>query len=515
MCDLGRSAVTRTVAVMIMLCAAVSVATPVLARQEPSPTLTLEEAIALARRNNPDYLAQRNNSTSADWSVREAYGALLPGASANTSLSWQGAGTQRFGIFTGEDFGLGSSTTDYYSSSYGLSLSYRLSGSSLIAPGREKASRRAVEAGIEAAEFTLDANVTRGYLAVLRAQDGVTLARSELARAEENLKYAQARVQVGAAIPMETKQAEVERGRAQVALLQADNLVRTERLRLMQVLGVQFDGEMLLTSRFDVRDIPWTQEDLVAGAIEAHPQIRAARASESASDAGVKMARSAYLPSMSVQAGWSGFARQAGNDDYLIQQARDQIAGQRESCLLFNQISGGLSTPLPGRPSDCSTIALTPAQEASIRDNNHVFPFDYSREPLSVSLTLSLPIFQGFTRERQIEEAKAAASDASLRVRSEEMRIRTDVSTAYLDVVTARQTVALEETNRTLADDQLRLARERYRVGAASFLELHDAETVKARADRAYLTALYSFHESLAALEAAVGRPLRTSVEGR
>jgi outer membrane protein len=507
--------VTRTVAVSFVLSAVCALISPVFARQGPAPTLTLEEAIDLARRNNPDYLAQRNNATSADWSVREAYGALLPGANASTSLSWQGAGTQRFGIFTGEDFGLGNSTTDYYSSSYSLGLNYRLSGSSLIAPGREKANRRAVEATIEATEFTLDANVTRGYLAVLRAQDGVTLARSELARAEENLKYAQARVQVGAAIPMETKQAEVERGRARVALLQAENLVRTERLRLMQTLGVQFDGEMLLTSQFRVNDIPWSQDDLVTYAIEAHPQIRAARASENATDAGVKMARSAYLPSMSVQAGWSGFARQAGNDNYLVQQARDQIANQRESCLLFNRISGGLSTPLPGRPSDCSAIALTPAQEASIRNSNDVFPFDFSREPLSVSLTFSLPIFQGFTRERQIEEAKVAASDASLRVRSEEMRIRTDVSTAYLNAVTARQTVDLEETNRTLADDQLRLARERYRVGAASFLELHDAETVKARADRAYLTALYSFHESLAALEAAVGRPLRTTVEGR
>jgi outer membrane protein TolC len=45
-------------------------------------------------------------------------------------------------------------------------------------------------------------------------------------------------------------------------------------------------------------------------------------------------------------------------------------------------------------------------------------------------------------------------------------------------------------------------------VGAASYVELQEAETLKARADRAYLSALYQFHESLAALEAAVGRPL-------
>jgi outer membrane protein len=83
------------------------------------------------------------------------------------------------------------------------------------------------------------------------------------------------------------------------------------------------------------------------------------------------------------------------------------------------------------------------------------------------------------------------------------------VETAWLNVATLRQTVDLESRNRALAEDQLRLARERYRVGAAAFLELQDAETIKARADRAYLDAVFSFHASLADLQAAVGRPLR------
>jgi outer membrane protein TolC len=75
-------------------------------------------------------------------------------------------------------------------------------------------------------------------------------------------------------------------------------------------------------------------------------------------------------------------------------------------------------------------------------------------------------------------------------------------------VQTARRSAELEARNAELAESSCNLARERYRVGAASFLELQDAETAKARADRAHLTALYQFHESLAALEAAVGRPL-------
>lgn len=482
-----------------------------LAAQEPALTLSLEEALDLARRSNPDYQAIRNNAGVADWAVRDAYGALLPGASVSGSLSWQDAGTARFGIFTGEDLGIGS-TTSYYSSSYSLGLNYRLSGASLLAPSREKAARRATEANIEASRVALETNVTAQYLAVLRAQDGVTLAEQELARADENVRLAEARVAVGAAISMEVKQAQVERGRAQVTLLQTRNLVRTERLRLGQTIGVPLEQDVRLTTGFEVTDIPWEAPQLVETALAGNPQLLAARATERAADRGIDMARSAYLPSLSMSAGFSGYTRQAGNEGYLVQQAADRMAGQRENCEAQNALSERLTSPLPGFPFNCAQYQLTPAMEAQIRSENSVFPFDFTREPLSASLQISLPVFQGFTRERQVEEAQAAAADARFRLNAEQLRVRTDVNTAYLNLVTARESVELEQTNRELAQEQLELARERYRLGAASFLELQEAETVQARADRAYLNAVYAFHDALATLESAVGRPLRTEI---
>lgn len=484
------------------------------ARAQTGATMTLDEAIELARRNNPEFLQQANDLDVAEWAVRDAYGNLLPGASASTSYSYQAAGAPRFGIFTGTDLGLGS-TTDYYSSSYSLGLNYRLSGASIMAPGQARSQRTATAAGIEAAAFNLTATVTRQYIGVRRAQDGVTLARQELARADENLRLAQARVQVGSAIPMEAKQAEVERGRAEVALLQAENLVQTERLRLAQLLGTPLPAGLELTTGFQVRDVPWSEDELIGIAEHGHPQIRAARAAENAASSGVRMARSAYLPSLNFNAGISGYARQAGNAEFLVDQRRDSYAQQAQSCVLLNQISAGLSQPLPNTPADCSRFALSAGEADEIRRANSVFPFNYTRDPYSMTLTVSLPIFDGFTRERQIEQARVARNDATLRVRAEEMRIRTEVATALHNVQTARRSAELEQRNTELADEQLRLARERYRVGAASFIELQDAETIKARADRAYLTSIYQFHESLAALEAAVGRPLMNAVETR
>jgi outer membrane protein len=492
-------AARTAVGLILLLCAAGPAA---------AQTLTLDEAIALARRNNPDFQAQRTDAIVADWNVRAAVAALLPGATASTTFQYQGSGTQRFGTFTGGDFGL-TGTPSYLISNYAIGLNYQLSGQALLAPARERANRRAIEAAIDAAGFNLDAQVTRQYLAVARAQDAVTLARRELERAEDTRRLAQARVDVGAAIPMEVMQADVQRGRAEVALLQAETEAQTSRLRLAQVLGTELDPAVGLAADFPIAPLDWSQDDLVAAARTAHPQMVAAQAAQSAADQSVRMARSAYLPTLDISTGLSGYARQSTNEQYLVDQARARVQEQQFQCELLNRISDGLSEPLPGMPVNCSQFSLSPDQEAAIRSGNSVFPFNFTRDPVGVSLRISLPLFQGLNRERQIEAARVSAQDARYRLQSEEMRLRTEVSTAYLNATTAQRSVELELRNRDLSDEQLRLARERYRIGASSFIEMREAETEKARADRAYLTAVYNYHEALAALEAAVGRPLR------
>jgi outer membrane protein len=474
-------------------------------------TLTLEEAIRIARQRNPTYLAQRNDEAAAVWGVREAWSQLvLPQAGASLSLGYQAAGTPRFGIFTGSDLGL-SETPEYYSSSYSLGLSYRLSGATLLRPAQARAVRRATEARVDLADFELVAAVTRQYLALLRAQDGVALARQELARAEENWRLARARVEVGSAIPLEAKQAEVERGRMEVALIEAENLERTERLRLLEQLGLEALPQgrpLVLTSRFEVFEPTWTEAELIARAQASHPELVALRAEEAAGRAGLRVAQSQYLPTLSLSAGWSGFTRQAGSSRYLLEQAERQMASQLQSCEQTNEILRRLSPPMP--ETDClARYTLTEEQRRAIVRQNEVFPFEFSREPLTAQLEVSVPLFTGFARERQVEEARAAAEDARHRLRAAELRLRTEVLAAHGTLVSAYRRVRLEERNREAADEQLRLAAERYRLGVASFLELSEAETIKARADRAYLDALYGFHEALAALERATGTRLR------
>jgi outer membrane protein TolC len=352
------------------------------------------------------------------------------------------------------------------------------------------------------------------YLAVLGAQDAVKLGEQDQARALENLKLANARVTVGLAIPLDAKQAEVDKGRTDVALLQAISDLKTTKLRLMQQLGLDMTRDVELTSNFTVKPITVTEDELVKRAIDMHPTLRALRAAEDASKAGVKVARSQYLPSLSFSAGVSGYTRQASDAQYLVGQARTSAIGAVAQCEQMNSISAGLKTPLAGYPKNCSQLAFTPDQEQAVLSSNRVFPFSFTGQPWSATLSLSLPVWSGFTRERNLETARVSAEDARLRVRAEELQLRADVAAAYEAVNTAQQSVALQERNRLLGDEQLKLARERYRVGQSSFLELRTAETTKARADRDYLSALYSYHQNLAALEAAVGQRLTQTASG-
>ena len=84
-------------------------------------SLTLEEAMDLARRNNPGLQAVRNDEDFANWKVKSSYGALFPSASVGGGVAWQGAGEQTFGSLTAEQLGFANQPSFLFSN-YSLGL---------------------------------------------------------------------------------------------------------------------------------------------------------------------------------------------------------------------------------------------------------------------------------------------------------------------------------------------------------------------------------------------------------
>jgi outer membrane protein len=461
----------------------------------------------LARRNNPGFLATENDIRVADWDVRSAYGAWVPSASLSGSMGWQGQGEQVLaGALTASQFGV-TGQPDYYSSSYRAGVTWSMSGQTLFAPSQAKASRDATQARVIEARMVLEFQVTRLYLDVLRQDEGVRLAGQQLDRANFNLRLAEAQAEVGSATLLDVRQAEVQVGRAEVGLLQAQNARVTAGLRLLQQIGVDPAQGVELTSGFVLEEPLFDAETLFQEALTANPSLRATRESAEAAGVGEKIARSAYFPSVSLSAGISGFAREASDPSYLIAQAQAGVAQQIAGCAATNELYSRLADPLP--LLDCSRYAFTDEQRRSIIERNDAFPFDFTRSPPSAALSVSIPVFQGLSRQRNVEAARVQSQDLRLRLREQELALRADLAANLAQVRTAYASAVIEERNQALADEQLRLARERYQIGSIPFVDLVEAETVKAQADRDRVAAVYAYHDAVTNLEAAIGRPLR------
>jgi len=465
--------------------------------------LSLADAIASAREKNPAFREVQNNRGPAAWGVRNAYSSLfVPSFAVSGGMSYTGPGSQ---TFLTQSFSQSVSTV---SSFYDLGLSWQFSGVTMSQPGLAKAELRAADADVAGAENILITGVKQQYLTVLQALATADLARRTVARNEEFLKLANARYGVGQATLIDVRQAQVARGQAEVALLRAQTVVSVEKLRLFEQMGVTPPLDVAtvqLTDTFAVQTPEWQLNDLLTMAAEQNPSLKALRAREGAAAWGVRAATSSYGPALSVSAGWSGFTQQFTNVDPIIFAGEAAFANQHAECQENNTIrtSAGLA------PNDCSGFVWGASNEQAVRDRNSVFPFDFTKQPFQARLTVTWPIFNNFSRELNVSNARTQHNDLEERVRARGLAVQTDVSQAFLVLQSAYRTVGLQDTNRVAAREQLQLATERYRVGSGTFFELLDAQIAALRAEQDAVNATYDYHKALAVLEAAVGRSLR------
>src|SRR5216117_2513469 len=486
--------------VWLAVCPAVS------SSQQPVPAnLSLADALALAREHNPFYRQALHDRSPVAWGVRTAYSSLLlPTLTASGGIGYSGPGQQRF---LTSNFSQSVSTL---SSNYAFALDWTLSGQTLTAPGLKRAQLAAADADVAGAETNLITAVTQQYLTVLQARDNAAVARKQLDRNVEFLKLAQARYDVGRASLIDVRQAQVARGQAEVALLQAETAVQVEKLRLFQQMGVSAPVDVAtvqLTDSFAVQTPAWQLGDLLKMAEEKDPALKALRQRERAAGWGVKAASATWGPSLSLPASWAGFTQRYTNLDPLIASARAGASADSTTCEYENSawLNAGQT------PINCAALtgAFLQQQEQALRDQNRAYPFSFTQQPFQARLAISVPLWGNFLQPLQVSQAKAQQQDLQESVRARGLQVRTDVNQAYLVLGTAYRAVAIQDTNRVAGREQLQLATERYRVGSGTFFELLDAEVAALRAESDYIGAVYDYHKAVAALEAAVGRPLR------
>jgi outer membrane protein TolC len=455
----------------------------------------------------------RNDQAPAGWGVRNAYASFLPNVSLTGGVFYSGAGTQNFLTTSFEQL---SSTVG---SRYAINLTLSLSGRSFLQPGLAGAQLRAVDASITGAEINLESSVRQQYLAVLQAEAQVGLSDVQVTRNEQFLRLAQGRYEVGLNTILDVRQAEVSLGEAQITRLRDRQAEVVEKLRLFQQMGVpapQDPAPVTPSDTFPIGEPQWQLNALLSDALDLNPDLIARRAQHSADLANERAVKSQWLPSLSFSAGWSGFTQQFTDPDPFIQNsiqgAQDNAADNMRSCEFQNDIIAGLATPTVSL-LDCSSYVFSDADAAAlrqgVREANSVFPFSFTRSPFSASLGISLPIFTQFSRPLRNSQASAQEADAREAVRARELDVRTLVSQAYYGLLAAYEAIDIQEQNQAAAREGLTLATERYRIGSGTVFDLLDAQVTTETAERDYINAVYAYHQAIAMLEAAVGRPLR------
>jgi len=474
------------------------------AQQAVAPAaLSLADALAIARDNNPAYRQVRNDRGPAALASRGAYTSLLlPAFSVSAGMGYTGSGEQRFLTSSFQQ------STSTLSSYYSLGLSYDLSSVTLTEPGARRAELRAVDDDIEGARRRLEFDVTSQYLTVLQAIENARVARRTTENNRELLGLAQAQMQVGQVTLIDVRRAEVALGNAEVLDLRAEAQIEAEKLRLFEQMGVEAprDRAVQLTDSFSVQEPHWDLEELLRLAEAENPSLRALRSRERAAAWRTKGAIGTYVPTVSLSAQWSGFTQELTDLDGVIRGQQSLAASQFGNCMTLDSIRTGSGlTPLGG----CSQYVWGAADEAALRDANNQFPFGFTQQPFQARLDISLPIWTNLSRTQRVSQSKALQEDLSEAVRAQALLVITGVSEAYLTLQTAHRAVAIQDRNRDASAESLQLATERYRVGSGTFFELLDAQLADLRAQYDYVNSIYEYHKSLALLEAAVGRPLR------
>jgi outer membrane protein len=123
-------------------------------------------------------------------------------------------------------------------------------------------------------------------------------------------------------------------------------------------------------------------------------------------------------------------------------------------------------------------------------------------------LVVVWPLFNGFRTEQQVAEAREHQRAAEYAIADLQQRVIEEVTTTFLNWQASIAVIKKAEQTLNASREGLRLADERYKQGLSSIVELDDAQRRLTEDSAAYVTALYNYSASKAAVQRATGESL-------
>ena len=308
------------------------------------------------------------------------------------------------------------------------------------------ATRDAADAGLVNTRFRVILDTRGFFYDALATEELVRVAQAQVRRAQQQLQISVEKLRAGSATRSDSLRSTVDYGNARISLLEAQANLATAQANLGRQIGV--DQPVRAVPDSFLPPLPDTTA-LRAIAVDRAPRVEQADAQARAAAARVTVSRQTYFPRITYSAGNS--------------------------------------------------------------TNNAEPPWDHTTPYLkgwNVGVGVSWTLFNGFSRESQVvsaavtrDNAEANAADTRREVTAQLAQQIAALTTAYAKIDIARENVAA-------ATEDVRVQNERYRVGAATILDLLTSQASLTQAEQNIVRVRFDYLIARAQLEALVGREL-------
>jgi len=311
------------------------------------------------------------------------------------------------------------------------------------------ASEDAADAGLVNQRYQVIFATTQAFYNAIATEELVRVADAQVRRAQTELQIAVDKLKAGSATRSDSLRAAVDLGNARLALLQAQANFATAQANLGRQIGAAADVHAVPdTTLPGLPDTTGLRGEVLGRA----PAVRQAEAQARAADAAAWSARSQYLPTLNVSYGDN----------------RQGTASPSTSRLL----DGG-------------------------------YPETYNWR-----FGLTWTLFNGFVREQQQTSAAVSRDVADARAADARLQANAQLTQLLAALYTSATQVDISTAQVAAATEDLRVQQERYRVGAATILDLLTSQASLTQAQVNLVQSRFNFVIARAQLEALVGRQL-------
>jgi outer membrane protein TolC len=413
----------------------------------PAPTpilrLTLQDALARARKNSTQFQAAQTDAAMARQDRYQAGTALLPSVNYNTQALY----TQSNGPGNGLRYIANNAVHEYVSQG---NVHEVLDLASVSNFRRASAAAAVARARAEIASRGLVVTVVQSYYAVAAAQQKLQSAQKTSDEGDRFFKLTQDLENGGEVAHSDVIKAELQMQERRRQLQEAQLGLLNSRLNLAVLVFPDFNDNYEVADDLHAPAPLPTIAEVQQQAARDNPDIRAALAAVQEAGAGVTGARAGYLPSLSL--------------DYWYGIDAPQFAA---------------NTVLNGQ--------------------------NFSNLGSSASATLSIPIWNWGATQSRIKQAELRRSQAQRELSLAQRKLLAEIKSLYAESETALNELGGLSRSAELAAESLRLTTLRYKDGEATVLEVVDAQTTNAQASSAYQDGAVRYRVALANLQTLTG----------